>query len=228
MRSFARPRSCSVSSRTTTVRPPKRAAELRRLIEHHNYRYHVLDDPEIADAAYDALFDELKALEDGASRARHGRLAHAARRRAARPRAFARSSTSRRWGRSRRSRRARRSRSGPTTYASVSARTSPSRTCSSRRSTAPRCRSSTRTGALVRGATRGDGERGEDVTVNLRTIEAIPLRMLGSTPPGAGRGARRDLLPARGVRALQRGAARGRARSRRRTPATRRRDRSDS
>src|SRR4029077_7744705 len=38
-------------------------------------------------------------------------------------------------------------------------------------------------GVLVRGATRGDGERGEDVTVTLRTIEAIPLRMLGSTPP---------------------------------------------
>ena len=43
--------------------PSKRAAELRRLIEHHNYRYHVLDDPEIADSAYDALFDELQALE---------------------------------------------------------------------------------------------------------------------------------------------------------------------
>jgi DNA ligase (NAD+) len=41
-----------------------RAAELRRLIEHHNYRYHVLDDPEIPDAAYDALFDELTSLEE--------------------------------------------------------------------------------------------------------------------------------------------------------------------
>ena len=41
-----------------------RAEELRRLIEHHNYRYHVLDDPEIPDAAYDVLFDELRALEE--------------------------------------------------------------------------------------------------------------------------------------------------------------------
>ena len=41
-----------------------RAGELRRLVEHHNYRYHVLDDPEIPDSAFDALFDELKALED--------------------------------------------------------------------------------------------------------------------------------------------------------------------
>jgi DNA ligase (NAD+) len=38
-------------------------------------------------------------------------------------------------------------------------------------------------GLLSRGATRGDGTRGEDVTVNLRTIEAIPLRMLGDDAP---------------------------------------------
>jgi DNA ligase (NAD+) len=38
-------------------------------------------------------------------------------------------------------------------------------------------------GVLVRGATRGDGEEGEDVTVNLRTINAIPLRLLGENPP---------------------------------------------
>jgi DNA ligase (NAD+) len=38
-------------------------------------------------------------------------------------------------------------------------------------------------GVLVRGATRGDGEEGEDVTVNLRTIPSIPLRLLGDSPP---------------------------------------------
>ena len=43
--------------------PAARAAELRRLVEHHNYRYHVLDDPEIPDSAYDVLYDELSALE---------------------------------------------------------------------------------------------------------------------------------------------------------------------
>jgi DNA ligase (NAD+) len=38
-------------------------------------------------------------------------------------------------------------------------------------------------GAFVRGATRGDGVQGEDVTPNLRTIGAIPLQMQGDAPP---------------------------------------------
>ena len=38
-------------------------------------------------------------------------------------------------------------------------------------------------GALVRGATRGDGVRGEDVTANVRTIRTIPLRLLGPAAP---------------------------------------------
>ena len=38
-------------------------------------------------------------------------------------------------------------------------------------------------GVFVRGATRGDGIQGEDVTPNLRTIKSIPLRMNGDAPP---------------------------------------------
>src|SRR6266576_454989 len=41
-----------------------RLDELRAELNHHLYRYHVLDDPEISDAAYDRLYDELKARED--------------------------------------------------------------------------------------------------------------------------------------------------------------------
>jgi DNA ligase (NAD+) len=41
-----------------------RARELREQLEHHNYRYHVLDDPEVSDAQYDRLMRELKALEE--------------------------------------------------------------------------------------------------------------------------------------------------------------------
>src|SRR5690606_19043744 len=37
-------------------------------------------------------------------------------------------------------------------------------------------------GAFVRGATRGDGNSGEDVSANLRTIRSIPLRLRGDAP----------------------------------------------
>src|SRR5213083_4837 len=42
----------------------QRLDELREQVDHHLHRYHVLDHPEISDAEYDRLFDELKALED--------------------------------------------------------------------------------------------------------------------------------------------------------------------
>ena len=40
-----------------------RVDELRRQLEHHNHRYYVLDDPEVSDAEYDQLLDELRGLE---------------------------------------------------------------------------------------------------------------------------------------------------------------------
>src|SRR3954454_13919039 len=39
--------------------PAKRAAELREVLDYHLYRYHVLDEPEVTDAEYDGLYDEL-------------------------------------------------------------------------------------------------------------------------------------------------------------------------
>ena len=42
----------------------RRIEELRSLLHHHSHRYHVLDDPEISDSEYDALYRELEALEE--------------------------------------------------------------------------------------------------------------------------------------------------------------------
>lgn len=44
--------------------PAQRAEELRKQLEHHEYRYYVLDEPEISDAEYDKLMRELEALEE--------------------------------------------------------------------------------------------------------------------------------------------------------------------
>ncbi len=54
----------SSAAKTKRSSPDARVEELRRLVEHHLHRYHVLDDPELSDAAYDALYDELQKLED--------------------------------------------------------------------------------------------------------------------------------------------------------------------
>ena len=57
-------------------------------------------------------------------------------------------------------------------------------------------------GVFVRGATRGDGEVGEDVTVNLRTIPSIPLRLLGDDLPALVEVRGEVYMPLSGFRAL--------------------------
>ena len=47
----------------TKAEATRRASELRKTIEHHAYRYHVLDEPEISDSEYDALMRELYQVE---------------------------------------------------------------------------------------------------------------------------------------------------------------------
>src|SRR5436309_13810131 len=62
MRPPTRRRSSLTSSKATTV--DQRAAELRDLLDYHLYRYHARDDPEISDAEFDRLYDELDAIEE--------------------------------------------------------------------------------------------------------------------------------------------------------------------
>jgi len=57
-------------------------------------------------------------------------------------------------------------------------------------------------GVFTRGATRGDGETGEDVTTNLRTIASIPLRMLGDDAPALIEVRGEVYMPLSGFRAL--------------------------
>ncbi len=211
MPSSTRRKSCSMSSRTKSPTAAKRAEELRRLVEHHLYRYHVLDDPELSDAAYDALYDELQAIED-----EHPELVtpDSPTQRVGAPPAdgFRKVEHLSPMG----------SLEKVTTAEALAKWADDIRKrLGSDEAVAyvlePKIDGSAvslvyESGAYVRGATRGDGLRGEDVTGNLRTLKSIPLRLTADkTSEGArsSRGARRDLLPARRLRPLQRGADRG-------------------
>ncbi len=162
-----------------------RAAELREQLEGHAYRYYVLDDPAVSDPEYDRLYDELVALEEA-----HPELAtpDSPTQRVGAPPSDAFPKVEhltpmgslekvtddaglRKWGDDVRKRL---DSDEPVAYV-----------------TEPKIDGSAislvyENGVLVRGATRGDGVKGEDVTPNLRTIKAIPLRMRlpeGETPP---------------------------------------------
>ncbi len=158
----------------------RRATELREALRHHAHRYYVLDDPEIGDEEYDALLDELRLLE-----AEHPELAgpdsptqrvggepvsELAKVRHALPMlslANARSEEElRAWVTRMRSHLAREGIEDPQfTFVAE-----------------PKIDGLAisllyRDGVLERGATRGNGEVGEDVTHNLRTIPALPLHV---------------------------------------------------
>lgn len=163
-----------------------RAAQLREQLAYHGHRYYVLDDPEIGDAEYDALLDELRALE-----AEHPELVTPD------------SPTQRVGGAPVSSLR-------KVTHLQPMLSLANARSDEELRAWVARMRSHLaregiedaefafvcepkidglamsllyRDGVLERGATRGDGQIGEDVTHNLRTIGAIPLRIDGAGVP---------------------------------------------
>ncbi len=167
--------------------PEARIAQLRAEIERHDHAYYVLDAPTLPDAAYDALFRELQALE-----AAHPQLASAA------------SPTRRVGGQAL-------AQFAPVTHAvpMLSIQTETDTDAAGALNFDARIRRELElpedapaveyaaelkfdglaislryeNGVLARGATRGDGATGEDVTQNLRTIGQIPLRLQGKAPP---------------------------------------------
>ncbi len=167
-----------ISSAVSSGAPAKRAAKLRRELEHHNRRYYVLDDPEIGDDAYDELLDELRGLE-----AEHPDLRtpdSPTQRVGAKPLEgfrqveHAEPMLSLANARSEEELRAWEKRLGnrldqlDISAAQTSYTTEP-------KIDGLAISLTYEDGVLTRGATRGDGRVGEDVTQNLRTIGAIPL-----------------------------------------------------
>ena len=160
----------------------RRAAELRRLIDRYNHRYYALDDPEVPDAEYDQRLRELQALE-----ARYPALVTA-------------DSPTQRVGTSpvaafAEVRHRRPMLSLDNAFSDEEVRDF-DRRVRGRLGTVPAVAYSVEPkldglavnatyedGVYTRAATRGDGEKGEDITANLRTIRSLPLRLRTRAPP---------------------------------------------
>jgi len=161
-----------------------RVEELRRLVDYHLYRYHVLDEPEISDAEFDRLWDELVELER-----QHPELEtpDSPTQRIGAPPSDAFEKVDH-----------------PSPMGSLEKVTTDEALQRWHEDVVKRLGTSDvvyvtepkidglsinliyEDGIFVRGATRGDGRRGEDVTVNLKTIRAISTRMQirdGDGPP---------------------------------------------
>ena len=165
--------------------PSERVAELSSVLREHAHRYYVLDDPTIGDDQYDALLDELRALEAahpellvpdsptqrvGAEPV--GRLEKVEHLESMLSLGNARSEEElRAWVERMRNHLAREGFAQPRFQYVVEPKVDGFAVSLLYRD-----------GVLQRGATRGDGEIGEDITHNLRTIGAIPLRVEGAPP----------------------------------------------
>src|SRR6185369_10417095 len=159
----------------------RRAEELRRQLHDHNHRYYYLDDPVVSDAEYDRLMQELKAIEAthpelitpdsptqrvGAAPSKEfGQVRHSVPM-LSMDNAFTEEDLQE-WDR--------RVRQGlERDQVDYTAEPKFDGTSVSLRY---------ENGALVRAATRGDGETGEDITVNVRTIHTVPLQLKGEGWP---------------------------------------------
>ncbi|NOT43659.1 MAG: NAD-dependent DNA ligase LigA, partial [Acidobacteria bacterium] len=170
------------------VPPALRAEELRRLIRHHEERYYQLQAPEVADVEFDALMAELRAIEtrhpelltsDSPTQRVGGRVADGfATVSHAEPMLSLDNAYSEQDLRAF-DERVRRGLAGGDGAAVVGDVAYVAELKIDGLSMALTYED----GRLVRAATRGDGARGEDVTVNVRTIRAVPLRLTGD-PPG--------------------------------------------
>jgi DNA ligase (NAD+) len=170
----------------TAASPAARATELRSLLHHHAHRYYVLDAPEIPDAEYDRLFNELQAIEaahpelrspdsptlrvggavlDGFVPVRH-----------AVPMLSIRTETDV-------------SAAGALAFDArvrreleLPADAPPVEYAAELKFDGLAVNLRFEAGVLTQAATRGDGETGEDVTQNMRTLKQIPLRLQGTAP----------------------------------------------
>ncbi|MEX8507935.1 MAG: NAD-dependent DNA ligase LigA [Leptothrix ochracea] len=163
--------------------PVQRVAELRRQLQHHAHRYYVLDAPELPDAVYDRLFAELQSLEadhpelrsadsptqrvlgtvlDGFTPVRHALPMLSIRTETDTTAAGAEAFDAR----------VRRE-------LGLMAEDPPLEFVAELKFDGLALNLRFEHGVLVQAATRGDGESGEDVTHNIRTIRQIPLRLQG-------------------------------------------------
>jgi DNA ligase (NAD+) len=179
----------------------RRLDELREQVDRHLHRYHVLDEPEISDAEYDRLFDELKALEE-----EH-------------PELITPDSPTQRVGAPPSERFQKVQHLTP--MGSLEKVTDDESLFKWADDVRKRLDSDEpvayviepkidglavnltyEEGRLVRGATRGDGVQGEDVTVNLRTIPSVPLKMRGDGLPSVAEVRGEVYMPLEGFREL--------------------------
>ncbi len=165
----------------------RRAQELRRLLQYHAHRYYVLDAPEIPDAEYDRLFRELQAIEaahpdwvtpDSPTQRVGGKaLEQFASVRHAVPMLSIRTETDT-------------ESSGALNFDArvrkelgLTESDPPVEYVAELKFDGLAMNLRYVDGVLVQAATRGDGESGEDVTQNIRTISQIPLRLPAHAPP---------------------------------------------